>query len=81
MKRLKNETLSIRTSPEIKDLLRLAAERERRSAASMIESLILEYAREHGITCCRPLRAKRGRREQEGPVRAGHLYQVHHPGP
>lgn len=50
MKRLKNETLSIRTSPEIKDLLRLAAERERRSAASMVESLILEYAREHGIT-------------------------------
>ena len=54
MKRHKNETLSIRTSPEIKDLLRLAAERERRSAASMIESLILEYAREHGITHANP---------------------------
>lgn len=54
MKRLKNETLSIRTSPEIKDLLRLAAERERRSAASMIESLILKYAREHGITPAKP---------------------------
>ncbi|WP_449302407.1 hypothetical protein [Pseudoxanthomonas mexicana] len=49
MKRLKNETLSIRTSSEIKDLLRLAAERERRSAASMIETLVLAYAREHGI--------------------------------
>ncbi|MDA5341092.1 hypothetical protein [Stenotrophomonas maltophilia] len=54
MKRLKNETLSIRTSQEIKDLLRLAAERERRSAASMVESLILEYAREHGITQAKP---------------------------
>ena len=54
MKRLKNETLSIRTSPEIKDLLRLAAGRERRSAASMVESLILEYAREHGITQAKP---------------------------
>lgn len=54
MKRLKNETLSIRTSPEIKDLLRRAAERERRSAASMIESLIIEYARAHGITQAKP---------------------------
>lgn len=54
MKRLKNETLSIRTSPEIKDLLRRAAERERRSAASMIESLIIEHARAHGITQAKP---------------------------
>lgn len=48
-KRPKSETLSIRTSSEIKDLLRKAAERERRSAASMIETLVLEYAREHGL--------------------------------
>jgi len=45
MSRLKDETLSIRTSSEIKQLLRLAAERERRSVASMVEVLILEYAR------------------------------------
>jgi len=37
MSRLKNETLSIRTSMKIKQLLRLAAEREHRSVASMIE--------------------------------------------
>lgn len=49
MPRLKVETLSIRTSAEIKQLLRMAAERERRSVASMIEILILEYARNHGI--------------------------------
>ncbi len=61
MKRLKNETLSIRTSPEIKDLLRRAAERERRSAASMIESLIIEYAREHGITQAKPSPAGKAR--------------------
>lgn len=63
MKRLKNDTLSIRTSTEIKDLLRLAAERERRSAASMIESLILEYAQEHGITQAEP--AAKGKAGQE----------------
>ncbi|HJV67934.1 hypothetical protein [Ideonella sp.] len=49
MSRLKDETLSIRTSVEIKQLLRLAAERERRSVASMIEILVLQYARQHGL--------------------------------
>lgn len=47
MPRLKGETLSIRTSPEIKELLRLAAHREHRSVASMVEILVLEYARQH----------------------------------
>ncbi|MDU9391854.1 hypothetical protein [Pseudomonas sp. zfem002] len=53
MSRLKDETLSIRTSAEIKGLLRLAAERERRSVASMVEILVLEYARNHelGVVC------------------------------
>lgn len=49
MSRLKDETLSIRTSAEIKQLLRLAADRERRSVASMIEILVLEYARSHDL--------------------------------
>lgn len=49
MSRLKAETLSIRTSSEIKQLLRMAAERERRSVASMIEILILEHARTHDL--------------------------------
>lgn len=49
MSRLKEETLSIRTSAEIKQLLRLAADRERRSVASMIEVLVLEYARSHDL--------------------------------
>lgn len=49
MKRLKDETLSIRTTSEIKELLRMAAERERRSAASMVETLVLQYAQAHGL--------------------------------
>jgi uncharacterized protein (DUF1778 family) len=49
MKRLKDETLSIRTSADIKQLLKLAAEREHRSVASMIEVLVLAYAHEHGL--------------------------------
>jgi uncharacterized protein (DUF1778 family) len=50
MKRLKDETLSIRTSSEVKELLRMAAENERRSIASMVEVLILKYAKEHNLT-------------------------------
>ena len=49
MKRPKDETLSIRTSAEVKQLLRIAAEKEHRSIASMVEILILQYAREHDL--------------------------------
>ena len=49
MSRLKVETLSIRTSAEIKQLLRMAAEREHRSVASMIEILVLEHANRHNL--------------------------------
>ena len=49
MKRPKDETLSIRTSADIKQLLRMAAEKEHRSIASMMEVLILNYAQQHGL--------------------------------
>lgn len=49
MKRLKDETLSIRTSADIKQLLKLAADREHRSVASMVEVLVLAYAHDHGL--------------------------------
>jgi uncharacterized protein (DUF1778 family) len=55
MSRLKDENLSIRTSAEIKQLLRLAADRERRSVASMVEILVLEYARSHDLRLDRPI--------------------------
>lgn len=46
MARAKSETLTLRTTPEIKELLRLAAEREHRSIASMVEMLILKHAKQ-----------------------------------
>ena len=49
MPRTKNKVLTIRTTAEVKALLNLAAERERRSAASMVEVLVLDYARSHGL--------------------------------
>ena len=57
MSRLKDETLSIRTSADIKQLLRMAAAHERRSVASMIEILVLDYAQQHGLQADGPQRA------------------------
>jgi hypothetical protein len=54
MSGLKTETLSIRTSADIKRLLRLAAEQEHRSVASMIEVLVLDYASKHRLEGERP---------------------------
>ena len=60
MARTKNEVLTIRTTAEVKALLKLAAERERRSAASMVEVLVLSYAEAHGLTV--PELGRRGRK-------------------
>lgn len=49
MPRNKCETLSIRTTAEIKDLIRQAAEREHRSVASMMEVLVLAHAEQSGL--------------------------------
>lgn len=59
MARTKNEVLTIRTTAEVKALLKLAAERERRSASSMVEVLILDYARSHGLAIANPDRPAR----------------------
>lgn len=49
MSRLKDETVSIRTSADIKQLLKLAAAREHRSVASTVEMLVRAYAQEHQL--------------------------------
>lgn len=64
--RTKNEVLTIRTTADVKALLKLAAARERRSAASMVEVLVLEYARSNGLAVPSPRRfdqrgAKKGK--------------------
>ncbi len=49
MPRHNSETLSIRTTAEIKDLIRQAAGREHRSVASMLEVLVMAHADHLGI--------------------------------
>ncbi len=45
----KTATVTFRINPEIKDALRLAAEREHRSLANMVEVLIREHCARVGI--------------------------------
>lgn len=45
----KTDTINLRMSPAIKDLLRAAAEREHRTLSNMLEVLILEHCRRYGI--------------------------------
>lgn len=48
MKR-KTDTLNLRVTPELKELIRRAADRERRTIANFIEVLVREHCNEHGI--------------------------------
>ena len=46
----KTAALNIRIDPDIKEAIRVAADRERRSVASMVEILILKHCGEVGIS-------------------------------
>jgi hypothetical protein len=45
----KNEVLTIRTTAEVKAPVKLAVERERWSAASIVVILVLDYSRAYGL--------------------------------
>lgn len=45
----KTETLNLRVSPELKELVRQAAAREHRTVANFIDVLVREYCARHGI--------------------------------
>jgi hypothetical protein len=71
MPRSKDKTLSIRTTEEVKNLLRLAAAQERRSIASMVEILVIAYAQEHNLRSgpALPSRSHQKLTRPEVPVR------------
>ena len=46
----KTAVLNIRIHPDIKEAIRVAAKREHRSVANMVEMLILKHCEEVGIT-------------------------------
>lgn len=45
----KTETVNLRLSLRMKELLRIAAEREHRTLSNMIEALVLDYCESKGI--------------------------------
>ena len=46
----KTAALNIRIDPDIKEAIRIAADRERRSVANMVEMLIRRHCTESGIS-------------------------------
>ena len=45
----KTETLNLRVTPELKELIRMAAEQERRTIANFIEVLVRQHCRAQGV--------------------------------
>ena len=71
MPRTKNQVLTLRTTSEIKALLRLAAEQERRSVASMVEVLVLNHAKQHGLDTGTPRVIRRTVHDGRGDLLKG----------
>lgn len=57
----KTETLNLRVTPELKDLLRLASTREHRTLSNMVEFLVREHCERHQIASL-PHRPASGRK-------------------
>ena len=51
---LKTETLNLRVTPELKDLLRLASTREHRTLSNMVEFLVREHCERNQIAALPP---------------------------
>lgn len=55
----KTEVVSVRVPPDVKAALATAAEQERRSLASMLEFMVLDYCRARGIVPALPIKPTR----------------------
>ncbi|MCU0753621.1 MAG: hypothetical protein MUE46_00660 [Xanthomonadales bacterium] len=53
----KTDTLNLRVSPELKELIRLAALKDRRTIANFIEVLVRDHCKRHGISLADRLHA------------------------
>ncbi|PKO80622.1 MAG: hypothetical protein CVU19_11390 [Betaproteobacteria bacterium HGW-Betaproteobacteria-13] len=55
MTRHKTEAINLRMSPEMKAMLRFAADREHRTLSNMIEHLLIDYCARNAIACPAPI--------------------------
>jgi len=51
---LKSTNLNLRIAPEVREGLRLAADKEHRSVSNMVEYLIVQYCQTNGIEIQKP---------------------------
>lgn len=58
----KTEVVSVRVPPDVKAALVTAAEQERRSLASMVEFMVLDYCRTRGIVLAPPTKPAKSRK-------------------
>jgi hypothetical protein len=58
----KTEVVSVRVPPDVKNALVAAAGRERRSVASMVEFMVLDYCKTHDILVESPSKAPKSRK-------------------
>ena len=58
MARQKTEAINLRMTPQMKEMLRLAADREHRTLSNMIEHLLIDYCERHAIPRPVPANAK-----------------------
>lgn len=54
----KTEVVSVRVPPDVKAALVEAADQERRSLATMVEVMVMDYCKTHGITPMPPRAGK-----------------------
>lgn len=58
----KTEVVSVRVPPDVKAALVTAAEQDRRSLASMVEFMVLDYCRTRGIVLASPTKPAKSRK-------------------
>ncbi|WP_448171390.1 hypothetical protein [Rhizobacter fulvus] len=58
----KTEVISVRVPPDVKAALISAAAQERRSQASMLEFMVLDYCRTRGVVLAPPIKSARPRK-------------------
>lgn len=63
----KTEVVSVRVPPVVKAALVEAADQERRSLATIVEGMVLDYCKTHGITAA-PVRT--GKPDRRKPAQA-----------
>jgi hypothetical protein len=73
---LKTDTLNLRVTPELKELVRLAAAKEHRTVSNFVEVLVREHCTRQGIVPASIKRPKSSERDKKGIDERGRVTPV-----